>query len=238
VLLAWFLRNNDRMTGEVEKSRVAPTGHPFFIAAAVRVAAITLALLAFSVTHAAANSGYRLAGIVAVGTDYLGFLELPDGGQILVRKGSVISGGGRIVALDGGGLRIAFADRTIQLDLEGSGGPRVASTTRGVQRDLSDEEPMVMHEVSPAALAQLTKLPNRSGKGGDPGVAVAQRFASLGRLPDNARVLAINEEPVKSADAAIRRVEKSLAEGSAVGLKVTAAGNDAEQRVYLMPVDQ
>ena len=217
---------------------MAPPGHPFFVAGAVRIAAITLALLACAVAHAATDNGYRLAGIVAVGTDYLGFLELPGGGQILVRQGSVIDGGGRIVVVDGGGLRIAFADRTIQLDLEGSGGPRVASTARGVQRDLSDEEPMVMREVSPAALAELTKTTNRGGKGGDAGVVVAQRFATLARLPDNARVLEINGDPVKSADAAIRRVEKALAEGSSVGLKVTAAGSDAEQRVYLMPVDQ
>lgn len=226
------------MTGGIERSRVARSGHPFFMAAAARVAVIALALLYFAAAHATAKDGYRLAGIVAVGTDYLGFLELPEGGQILVRQGSLISGGGRIVALDGEGLRIAFADRTIQLDLEGSGGPRMGSTARNVQRDLSDEEPLVMHEVSAAAFAELTRTPNRSGKGGDAGGVVAQRFASLGRLPDNARVLAINEEPVKSADAAIRWVEKALAEGRAVGLKVTAAGSDAEQRVYLMPVDQ
>jgi len=199
---------------------------------------MTLALLAFAVAHAATDNGYRLAGIVVVGTDYLGFLELPDGGQVLVRQGTVIGGGGRIVALDREGLRIAFPDRTIQLNLAGSGAPSVASTTRGIQRDLSDDELLVMREVSPEALAQLPAASNRSAKGGDAGVVVAQRFASLAKLPDNARVLSINEQPVKSADAAIRLIEKSLAQGSAISLKVAAAGDDAEQRVYLMPVDQ
>jgi hypothetical protein len=220
---------------------VAPPGHPFLIPAAARIAriaAITLALLVFAVAHAATDKGYRLAGIVVVGTDYLGFLELPDGGQILVRQGSAIEGGGRIEVLDDRGLTIAFPDRTIQLDLEGSGRPSVAAAARETPRDLSDQEPLVMREVSPADLARLPRTSNRSGKGDDAGVAVAQRFASLAKLPNSARVLTVNEQPVTSADAAIRWVEKALAEGRAVGIKVTAAGDAAEQRVYLMPVDQ
>ena len=229
------------MTGGVERSRVAPPGHPFLIPAAARIAriaAITLALLVFAVAHAATDKGYRLAGIVVVGTDYLGLLELPDGGQILVRQGSAIEGGGRIEVLDDRGLTIAFPDRTIQLDLEGSGRPSVAAAARETPRDLSDQEPLVMREVSPADLARLPRTSNRSGKGDDAGVAVAQRFASLAKLPNSARVLTVNEQPVTSADAAIRWVEKALAEGRAVGIKVTAAGDAAEQRVYLMPVDQ
>ena len=217
---------------------MARKGHPFFVRLVWLVAAISGALLSFAVAQAATNNGYRLAGIVAVGADYLGFLELPEGGQILVRQGTVISGGGRVVALNGQGVRIAFADRTIQLDLEGTGEPGVASTARDVRRDLSDEEPLVMREVSPDALAELSGTSARSGKGGDAGVAVAQRFATLAKLPNGARVLAVNEQPVTSADATIRWVEKALAQGIAVGLRVTAAGGDAEQRVYLMPMDQ
>lgn len=226
------------MTGGVESSRVARKGHPFFIGLALLVTAATGALQSFAVAHAATSNGYRLAGIVAVGTDYLGFLELPEGGQILVRQGSVINGGGRVVALDGEGLRIAFADRTIQLDLEGTGGTRVAATARDVARDLSDEELVVMREVSPAALAETSRASNQSGKGGNAGVIVAQRFSTLAKLPQGARVLAVNEQSVKSADATIRWVEEALAEGRAVGLKVDTAGDAAEQRVYLMPVNQ
>jgi hypothetical protein len=95
-----------------------------------------------------------------------------------------------------------------------------------------------MREVSPEALAQLNGSPNRSGKGGDAGVIVAQRFATLAKLPQGARVHAVNEQPVQSADATIRWVEKTLAAGGAVSLKVTAADGPAEQRVYLMPVDR
>lgn len=226
------------MTGRVSIVRVARTGHPFLFRTAVLATVLALTLQPFANAHAAATTGYRLAGIVAVGSDYLGFLELPGGGQVLVRRGSTISGGGRIVDLDGAGLRIVFADRTIQLNLEGSGGPGVASTARDTKRDLSDEEPLVMREVGPEALAKLPRASSRSGKGGDAGVEVAQRFASLAKLPDNARVIAVNEQQVMSADTAIRLIEKSLAEGNAVGLKVTATGGDAEQRVYLMPVER
>ena len=205
---------------------------------AVLVAVLALTLLSFANAHAATTNGYRLAGIVAVGKDYMGFLELPGGGQILVRQGSAISGGGRIVALDGMRLRIAFPDRTIELSLEGSGIPGVAPTTPNIPTDRPDDEPVTMLEVSSADLAAAPRTSNGNGKRGDAGVEVARRFASLARLPDNARVLAVNEMPVKSADAAIKLVEQSLADGRAVGLKVAAAGGDPDKRVYLMPMDQ
>lgn len=206
---------------------------------AVLVAVLALTLLSFANAHAATTNGYRLAGIVAVGKDYMGFLELPGGGQILVRQGSAISGGGRVVALDGMRLRIAFPDRTIDLSLEGSGGPGVASTTRDIPRNQSDEELVTLRDVSSADLARARdKTSTSSGKPTDASGEVARRFASLANLPDNARVLSVNETPVKSADAAIKLVEQSLADGRAVGLKVAAASGDPEKRVYLMPVDQ
>ena len=223
------------MTGGVTISRVARLGHPFLFAAAVGAAVLALTLLSFANVHAAAAGGYRLAGIVAVGKGHLGFLELPGGEQILVRQGSAISGGGRIVALDGERLRIAFPDRTIELTLEGSGA--VASMTRDILVDQPDEGQVVMRQVDSAAIAHALKTPSGTGKRVDARVAVAQRFASLADLPDNARVLAVNEVPVTSADATIRLAEKSLAEGRAVSLQLATAGGDPGTRVYLMPAD-
>ena len=63
------------MIGRASTSRVARLGHPSFIAAAV-----SATLLSFATARAAAANGCRLAGIVAIGPDYLGFLELPGGG--------------------------------------------------------------------------------------------------------------------------------------------------------------
>ncbi len=106
------------MTGRVSTARVARQGHPFLLAAAVSGAVLALMLLSID-AQATATGGYRLAGIVAVGKDYLGFLELPGGEQVLVRQGSTINGGGRIVALDGERLRIVFPDGTDRIDARG-----------------------------------------------------------------------------------------------------------------------
>ena len=67
-------------------------------------------------------AGYRLAGTVLVGDKYLGFLELPQGGQVLVREGSVVNGG-RVIVFTDKGLRIQFPDRVLELQLERSGRP-------------------------------------------------------------------------------------------------------------------
>ena len=222
------------MTGRVSTARVARPGHPFFFAAAFLAAVVALLLLSFAAARAAATGGYRLAGIVTVGKDCLGFLELPGGGQVLVRQGSTIEGGGRIVTLDDERLRIAFPDGTIELRLEGSGKPSAALTTQRILLSPSDQG-HVMLQVDAAALDQALKASHPGDKHADAGVEVAHRFASLVDLPNNARVLAVNEVPVASADRAIRLAEKSLAEGSVVRLNLEAPGGDPDTRVYLLP---
>lgn len=57
------------------------------------VLALTLAALPSAALLAGTADGYRLAGIIAVGDDYPGLLELPDGEQVLVRRGSTVEGG-------------------------------------------------------------------------------------------------------------------------------------------------
>jgi hypothetical protein len=75
------------------------------------VLALTLAALPSAALLAGTSDGYRLAGIIAVGDDYLGLLELPGGEQVLVRRGSAVDGGGRIALLDAEQLRLVLPDR-------------------------------------------------------------------------------------------------------------------------------
>ena len=222
------------MTGRVSTVRVARQGHPFLLAAAVSGAVLALMLLSID-AQATATSGYRLAGIVAVGKDYLGFLELPGGEQVLVRQGSTINGGGRIVALDGERLRIAFPDGTVELMLEGSGRPGAATATTDAVLSQADEGHTLVRNVDSATLRQALVSSHASDKRADAGIEVGRRFAGLVNLPNNARVLAVNEVPVTSADAAIRLAEKSLAEGTPVRLNLAAPSGDPDTRVYLLP---
>jgi len=214
---------------------VARSGHPSFPGA---TAAAILSLLLWSAAVVAAPPGnYRLAGVVAVGKDYLGFLELPNGTQVLVRQGSTIEGGGRIVALNGEGLRIAFPNGTVELGLEGSGAARSAPMSVGTPVGPPDDEHLAL-EVDSAAVSQALKTSRASDAHADAGVEVGRRFAAVANLPNNARVLAVNEVPVTSADKAIRLAEKSLADGSAVILNVAAASGHPVTRVYLLPASR
>jgi hypothetical protein len=192
------------------------------------------------------SASYRLAGVVAVGKDYLGFLELPDGGQVLVRKGSAISGGGHVVALDRERLRIAFPDRTIELSLQGSGTPSVPAASQGVLQGQVDREHVMVRDVDNGVLREAlatqgtpaSARPNQgSQKHVDPATEVGRRFASVVNIPLNSRVVAVNEVPVTSADATMALVDRSLAEGIALRLNLAGTGSgDLETRVYLSPV--
>lgn len=214
---------------------VARPGHPFFLAVHNSIAVLLLTLLSVTAAQAETKQSYRLAGIVAVGSDYLGFLELPDGGQVLVRQGTAIGDGGRIVALDNERLKIAFPDRTVELSLEDSGKPGTAPNTQGILVGQSDQGHVMVRQVDSAALSQALATSRTSTKAPDAGIEVGQRFAGLINLPNNARVLAVNEVPVTSADSALKLAQTSLAQGMPVRLNLAAASGDPEMRVYLMP---
>lgn len=63
---------------------------------AVGLTVLALTVLSFAVARVAAINGCRLARIVAPSVPgYLGFLELPGGGQALMPQGGAISGGWR-----------------------------------------------------------------------------------------------------------------------------------------------
>lgn len=225
------------MIGRASTARVARLGHPSFILAAASAILLCLALLA-SAVHAAANAsgGYRLAGIIAVGKDYLGFLELPGGGQVLVRQGSAVAGGGHVVTLSSDRLKIAFPGRTLDLSLDGSGRPSASAANLGVLQGQTDRDHVLVREVDNAQLREALASQESSGNRTDARADVGRRFASVINIPLNARVVAINESPVTTADAAMALVDRSLASGVALRLNLAGASGDPQTRVYLTPV--
>jgi hypothetical protein len=223
------------MIGRASTARVARPGPPSFIAAAVSAALLSAVLLS-SDAHAAATSGYRLAGVIAVGKDYLGFLELPGGGQVLVREGSTVVGGGRVVALNRETLKIAFPGRTLDLSLDGTGLPSATAATLGVLKGQTDLDNVMVRNVDNGELRDALSTQKDSGKRTDPASEVGRRFASVINIPVNARVTAINEQPVTSAATAMALVDRSLANGIALRLNLAGSNGDPETRVYLSPV--
>ncbi|MCM2310288.1 MAG: hypothetical protein NDI84_02695 [Steroidobacteraceae bacterium] len=226
------------MTDKVLTVRVARTGHPFVTAAASLVAVLALTLVPFATVRAEVANGYRLAGIVAVGRDYLGFLELPGGEQVLVRQGSVVKGGGRVLLLDAERLRIGLPSGVIELALEGSGRavsvPASAATVDGVE-PVPNQELTLIRRVDLERLGgQLRATPKAPDGHSTPSTETALRLAPILDLPPNSKVVAVNDRPVTSADAAIAGLERSLANNIAPTLTLADAKGGPGTRVYLL----
>ena len=187
-----------------------------------------------------AQRGYRLAGVMSAGDGYLGFLELPQGEQVLVRLGSVVDGG-KVIGFDAKSLRIRFPDGVVEFPLEGSGKPLVAAAAPQVVLAGDEQGHVVQRTVDNAALHAGLQQGAAAGKektraGGppsDPQRAVTQRFAPLLDLPADARVVEVNETRITSASAAIAVVESTLAQGMPARLNLQTPGG--MKRVYLMP---
>ena len=206
------------------------------------IALVLAALLLPSLAAAAGANGYRLAGVLAVGPEYLAILELPGGDQQLVRKGSNLEGGGQVVLVDAQRLRIALAGRTIELNLDGSGAPAQVPVALGVVQEQTDNDRVLVRSLDTEALsAALARPPKAMAKDGvspssqvkkDPAAETGRRLAPILNLPADSRVVMVNEQPVRSADQAIQLIEQSFKDNMAPRLNITSAAGD-ESRVYL-----
>jgi hypothetical protein len=202
------------------------------------LALLLSALLLPSLVFAAGGNGYRLAGVLAVGPDYLAILELPGGQQQLVREGSTLDDGGRVVLVEASRLRIAGAAGTFELNLDGSGAPAQVPVALGVVQEQSDNDHIMVRRVDSeafsASVAQSKTTPAKSpaSKSRDAAAETGRRLAPILNLPPDSRVVQVNEQPVRSAEQAIRLIEQSFAENTAPRLNITSAAGD-ESRVYL-----
>lgn len=210
---------------------------------------VLLALAAVACNASAASDaagGYRLAGIIAAGTGHVGLLELPQGGQVLVRVGSSLPDGARVLSLTDRDVALQLPDgRRLQLVLSGLAGGSVVSAARGAEpaavpeivKTRSREPSFSLLTVSVAPFREALRAPAAGGtatnKPSD--AVVVQRFASLLELPPGARILAVNDKPVASAAAAVNLADRTLAEGRMAVLNVQSDSYQGVQRIYLQP---
>jgi len=230
------------MVDETPVPRVARKGHPPFLAAALAFAAVALACLAIE-SGAATGNGYRLAGTLAVGREFLAFIEYPGGGQVLVREGTALEGGVHVTHVDAERVTLAFPGATLDLWLDGSGRPAPAPASAGVVRQRSDEGHVHVRHVDTAGLHASLATPLAagpttplSGNRPDAGTELARRFAPILDLPAGARVVAVNERPVRTADGAIELINTELTRNTAVRLNLASPAGAPPGRVYLLPV--
>jgi hypothetical protein len=200
-------------------------------------------LLAFS-GLTVAGGDYRLAGVLSVGDERIGFLELPSGGQVLVRRGSSVDGG-TVTRFDEQQLRIVFRDRTVVLDLaEGAAGSARLGPVVGVAERTSENDHVLIREVDPTVVAASLRRAGAgtavatSGRKVDVPAELGRRFALVTNLPQSARVVQVNEQPVTTAAKALADIEKTLASGGTARLNLAAPPGGPPGRVYLMPATQ
>jgi hypothetical protein len=224
-------------TGAEEVSRVVRKRHPTFSFWRLPV---LLVLLIFCCRGAGAAldpaKGYRLAGTLAVGQSYIAFLEMPDGGQVLVRAGSEVAGA-RVLEVTAKGLRLRLAAGVVELSLDGTGKAQVAPPSAAVSSAADDDKHRVYtRNVSEEHLAR--ELTAKAGPGvakpsGSPQLVAAQRIAAVLDLPKDSTVVRVEGQAVSSADQAISELQSAFASSAGVvTLDVkTPAGPG---RVYLM----
>jgi hypothetical protein len=214
---------------------------------------VLLALAAVACNASAASDaagGYRLAGIIAAGTGHVGLLELPQGGQVLVRVGSSLPDGARVLSLTDRELALQLHDgRRLQLVLSGLAGGSAVSAARSAEAPAAQEAAQEMVKtrsrepsyalltVSVAPFREALRAPAADGttttKPSD--AVVVQRFSSLLALPSGARILAVNDKPVATAAAAVNLTDRALAEGRMAILNVQSDSYQGVQRIYLQP---
>jgi hypothetical protein len=194
---------------------------------------LVAALLAGPVGSAAtqAAQGYRLAGTVAVGSDYIAFLEVPEGGQVLVRAGSVVKGV-KIVSVSAQSLKIALATGVVELSLEGTGKPAPTVPSVAVKHVSDDNVSHVyVREVVPEQLWRAVGQPAGNSKvAADSGV---QRVAAVLDLPPGSRIVRVHGQPVSSADEAMRRLQEAFANPGGGGSVIDVQTPTGPGRVYL-----
>lgn len=173
---------------------------------------------------------YRLAGTVAVGSDFIAFLALPGGDQVLVRNGDVV-GNARVAAIRDRAVQLVLPSGRVELSLAGSGQAVATIPSRDVVTSQSSQDHILQREVDKQAFDRsLAGAPRTSG---EPGAALARTFAPVLNLPANGRVLSVNGKNVDSIDRAMGTIEKVLAEGGIVYMSLDTP--NGIQRVYLTP---
>jgi hypothetical protein len=198
------------------------------------------ALLALAAPHAlaaAAAGGYRLAGVVDSGPNKrMGFLELPQGGQVLIRLGTVIAGGGRVVEFSSRAVRIAFPDgRTVNIDFVAANNAAARQGAQSVSEPIEIDPVVTKSDDRGQSLTRQVALANFNKRVGAPNQGPAdltQRLHSLLKLPADARIVAVNDAPIGSTAAAIKKIQAQLGNNTPATLNLETPSG--WQRVYLM----
>jgi hypothetical protein len=189
---------------------------------------LLLCTLSVGAVYAAEPSGgYRLAGVLSTGENRVGFLELPQGGQVLIRLGSTVNGG-KVVEFSARQLRIAFPDRTIELTLT-AGAAAGSATLKKPKHYINKPKPIVMPAFTPSEAAVLSFKehgPPPLPAGIDPAHYVAEVIAPTVDLPAGSTITYVNGQAVTSVAQAANALYAASELVDALVCIHAAAGHD------------
>jgi len=160
---------------------------------------------------------------------------------MLVRVGTLIDGG-KVTVFNEREVRIAFPNRTVVLQLAGGAGGTSSDAALGVVVGNEDNGHIMVRQVDPDRMTTaLGKSRQTTGATvGKPArqdvpANLGRRLAAIVNLPMNARVVAINDQPVVSAEKAIAEIDGALSRGQGTTLVLESPPGEPPGRVYLVP---
>ena len=200
-------------------------------------------MLASLAPAVASETNYRLAGIVAAGSEgSIALIELPDGRQRFFRAGDAL-GDGRIREINAAGVRIELAHEDLVLRLRGN--PMLLARAPEEVQSVADDETDVEHDdndteagrddvesnrqLSASDVMRLLTSTQDTGEpraGGQPPSAEALRrqLNDLLEIPADALVTGVDQASVSTPQQAIEALASRLDQGGSVRLTVSGAG--------------
>jgi len=210
-----------------------------------RIRNVVVAVLAMPTFAAAAapETNYRLAGIIAAGSESLiAVIELPDGRQQLFRTGDVL-GNGKIRKITSTGARIELAGRELLLSLRGN--PKLVAEARVEAAPIDDNVDLEQNSrrqqlLFPDTVRMLTSMQGASQPQplAPPAAAdtLREQLNHLLEIPTGARIVAVDQVNVNTPQETIEALIRRLNEGGVTRLAVSGAGT--LETVYLTPIDE
>jgi hypothetical protein len=210
-----------------------------------RMRNIVVAVLALPTFAAAAapETSYRLAGIIAAGSEsFIAVIELPDGRQQLFRTGDAL-GNGKIREITSTHARIELAGRELLLSLRAN--PKLVAEARVEATPIDDNVDLEQNSrrqqlFFPDTVRMLTSMQRASQPqpGATPPAAetLREQINHVLEVPPTARIVAVDQVNVNTPQETIEALIRRLNEGGVTPLAVSGAG--ALETVYLTPIDE
>jgi hypothetical protein len=177
---------------------------------------------------------YRLAGsIVADDSDRsLALVEKPDGTQVLLRRGDIVDDG-VVLEVSKDRVRLQFGSEVVVLKLDGRNDSEAAMAMQYEPAQFRDPQPLPLDNVTLSAISDLARTADENNF-----EELASEVLKHLNLPDEARIVAVNDKGISSLPAALQEIaasiDKNSTGGSGLQFIVSVVADGGNKRFYVM----